>query len=187
MNKKGFTLIELLVVISIIGLLSSVTLAAIQSARTKADDTQRNRLAEEYQKALTLYYDDHDSYPYPAGLSDDWRCLGDYIDNICGFVSQSWPQGTIPEESQINNALTPQYFSVLPLAKPFTFDFLGDLETFEGPIYKCFSYSSLTPPRCEEGLLQWMLTNPSSICAMGATQFSWEGDPLGITCNLHIK
>ena len=36
--KKGFTLIELLVVVAIIGILSSVALASLNSARTKAAD-----------------------------------------------------------------------------------------------------------------------------------------------------
>ncbi len=40
-SKKGFTLIELLVVISIIGLLSSVLLSAMNSGRTKAQDARR--------------------------------------------------------------------------------------------------------------------------------------------------
>ncbi|MCF7795467.1 type II secretion system GspH family protein, partial [Patescibacteria group bacterium] len=39
-NKKGFTLIELLVVISIIGLLSTISVVALNGARKKGRDAK---------------------------------------------------------------------------------------------------------------------------------------------------
>ena len=41
MRKKGFTLIELLVVIAIIGLLSTLAVVSLNSARGKARDAKR--------------------------------------------------------------------------------------------------------------------------------------------------
>ena len=40
-NKRGFTLIELLVVIAIIGLLSTMAVVSLNSARLKARDAKR--------------------------------------------------------------------------------------------------------------------------------------------------
>jgi general secretion pathway protein G len=63
MNKKGFTLIELLVVIAIIGLLSTLAVVALGSAREKARDSKRLSDLKQVQTALELYYTDNNGYP----------------------------------------------------------------------------------------------------------------------------
>ncbi len=63
MNKKGFTLIELLVVIAIIGLLSTLAVVALGSAREKARDSKRLSDLKQTQTALELYYTDNNAYP----------------------------------------------------------------------------------------------------------------------------
>ncbi|MBU2542039.1 prepilin-type N-terminal cleavage/methylation domain-containing protein [Patescibacteria group bacterium] len=66
MNKKGFTLIELLVVIAIIGLLSTLAVVALGSAREKARDSKRLSDLKQTQTALELYYTDNSAYPTAA-------------------------------------------------------------------------------------------------------------------------
>jgi type II secretion system protein G len=54
--KRGFTLIELLVVIAIIGILSSVVLASLSTARLKANDAQTKENIHSVQTALENYF-----------------------------------------------------------------------------------------------------------------------------------
>jgi len=68
-RQKGFTLIELLVVISIIGLLASVVLVALNGARVKARDTKRKADISQLQKALELYYNENNQYPGSGGAT----------------------------------------------------------------------------------------------------------------------
>lgn len=62
-NQKGFTLIELLVVIAIIGLLASVVLLALGSARQKSRDAKRLGDVRQLASAMELYFNDNNSYP----------------------------------------------------------------------------------------------------------------------------
>ena len=56
-KNQGFTLIELLVVIAIIGVLASVVLASLNTARKKSRDARRIADIKQIQLALELYFD----------------------------------------------------------------------------------------------------------------------------------
>ena len=64
-NKKGFTLIELLVVIAIIGLLATLSVIALNTARVKARDARRVSDIKQMQTALEMYFDSNNGN-YPA-------------------------------------------------------------------------------------------------------------------------
>ncbi|MBI5221576.1 MAG: prepilin-type N-terminal cleavage/methylation domain-containing protein [Candidatus Magasanikbacteria bacterium] len=96
MNKKGFTLIELLVVIAIIGLLSTLAVVALGSARVKARDSKRLADLKQLGTALELYNNENSGYPSGASLNlgtgsgaclnaSGWQtagCSGAFMDNV---------------------------------------------------------------------------------------------------------
>lgn len=80
-DKKGFTLIELLVVIAIIGLLATLSVVALNSARAKARDARRLADIKAISTALDLYFDDYGDYP-PNTEADVNGCDGSTIGNF---------------------------------------------------------------------------------------------------------
>jgi len=62
-TKQGFTLIELLVVIAIIGLLSTLSIVALNSARAKSRDARRVSDIKQTQTALELFFNEAGYYP----------------------------------------------------------------------------------------------------------------------------
>lgn len=64
---RGFTLLELLVVIGIIAILSTLAIAAVNTARAKARDVKRMHDIRQIGKALDMYYADYGKYPGSIG------------------------------------------------------------------------------------------------------------------------
>jgi len=104
MNKKGFTLIELLIVIAIIGLLSTLAVVALGSARVKARDSKRLADLKQLQTALELFYTDQNAYPAGSAVA-----LGDATHaclNAAGFAATGCADpymGQVPLDPQSGN------------------------------------------------------------------------------------
>lgn len=93
-NKKGFTLIELLVVIAIIGLLSTLAVVALTSARTKARDSKRVADMKQVQTAMELYYSTNVAYPVCTGAVSGCTALSP--DFLPGVANLKDPGGATP-------------------------------------------------------------------------------------------
>ncbi len=91
-KNKGFTLIELLVVIAIIGLLASVVLLALNSARQKSRDAKRLADIRQLASAMELYFNDVNSYP------------------------TSVAQNPLPQTGFGSPSITPNYIGIIPQA-----------------------------------------------------------------------
>lgn len=99
-RNKGFTLIELLVVISIIGILSSVLLVSLNSARSKARDARRLADIRQVQLAMELFYNDNLSYP------DDGGATPTMTDGTPAFSALIvlWPTAPTPADGTCSSA-----------------------------------------------------------------------------------
>ena len=103
MNKKGFTLIELLVVIAIIGILSSIVLVSLGSAREKARDARRMSDIRQVVTAQQMYYGDQEAYFTNDGVADGIPAIGTYL------IALDDPQST-KHYVWINNTANDQAF-----------------------------------------------------------------------------
>ena len=108
-TSKGFTLVELLVVIAIIGLLSTLAVVALNSARQKSRDSKRVADMKQIQTALELYYADNNAYPGDPATATDALGNGTAV-KLCnggwqasGFSCTTTYMGLVPKAPTPND------------------------------------------------------------------------------------
>jgi len=78
-KQKGFTLVELLVVIAIIGVLATLVLLQLGTARARARDTKRITDINQIRTAVESYFEDNGG-TYPTTI--DQTTLGKYLTKV---------------------------------------------------------------------------------------------------------
>ena len=126
-QKRGFTLIELLVVISIIGLLSSVVLASLNTARIKGRDARRISDLRQVQTALALCYEKTGSFAingetkisspcYREGFTDS-DLVGSWATQCSEFLPKLPvdPSSSVPYQYAIHTSSDDQHVALLAI------------------------------------------------------------------------
>jgi len=167
-KDKGFTLIELLVVISIIGLLSTLGMVALGSARERSRDAKRVADIFEVRNALEMYYVENSSYPETS----DWLTLGS-LDSAtqCLDLTSGWNTFATCDSARLTMGTVP--FD--PMSGTFDYNYVS-LDTFDDDCYVIAFY-------IENGAGEldgpgWWYIDPDSrsqsldtLCASGITGF----------------
>ena len=81
---RGFTLVELLVVVAIIGLLATLSVLALGSARVRARDAKRLADLKTTQTALELFNNDQGGYPVNAAGIEVGSANARVLTNVAG-------------------------------------------------------------------------------------------------------
>lgn len=104
--QRGFTLIELLVVIAIIGILASVVLASLNSARDKGTDAANKSNLNNIRAQAEIVYDDdgdYDAVCTDANVSEAISAAG----ATCNDSTSAWAASV-----ELVSASTTQYYCV---------------------------------------------------------------------------
>ncbi|MBI4099289.1 type II secretion system protein [Candidatus Parcubacteria bacterium] len=137
-GERAFTLVELLVVIAIIGILATIVLVSLNTARIRARDTKRLGDIRQIQLALELFADSHNQV-YPNGtaggeeLTGTTRCDSDAGTTDCGLAAADACgtrscMSTVPRDPTGTSPANKYWYTFSPAGAPTDYHLGANLE-----------------------------------------------------------
>jgi prepilin-type N-terminal cleavage/methylation domain-containing protein len=168
-KDKGFTLIELLVVVAIIGLLSSIVLSSMNTAREKSRDAKALQERHSIELAVSLFVSEEGTYPDPGDIN--LHCLAEEGCILAGSNVSKSASGDIAFKIMKNK------FALLPKAEALIGgnitgsissnpEVVINLIAYRGPFYQCTARSGNS---CSSARL--ILTINNSSCSSGSSVY----------------
>ena len=172
-RRKAFTLIELLVVIAIIGLLSTIVLGSLSSAREKARDAKKGEMAKQWEIAIESYYFDNNTYPASSSTGQEYDCLGEGYPVLSGGYECVLVGNEYSGVNSVNTLLSSDY-PALPISdEKMPFVVAGQDYDYRGIGYmrcdsdNCANDTNYTGNKTNHYELIWYLENDGSDCIVG--------------------
>ena len=123
---RGFTLLELLVVIAIIGLIASLTIATLSTARARSRDAKRLQDVKTIQNALNLFAATERVFPNPTATGG--LCLTG-VDAISKLLIDADSLSSMPKDPQHDGC-------AVPSTKPDETHYHYHYESIDGTTFK---------------------------------------------------
>lgn len=161
-KSKSFTLIEMLVVVFIIGILATLIIISVSSARAKGRDTKRVADLKSIQTALEMFYEVNGKYPTTDGATPDIN------PDQTGSYSTTWVDSKVALEWE--NGLGSQSFLgkyISPLPKEPT---PGSITIVNGTAPTAPSTSPCTSPTTNTGNAYYLYRSNGSSYKLLARQ-----------------
>lgn len=184
-KARAFTLIELLVVIAIIGLLSSIVITSLNTARAKAADAQRMASVKQIQQALELFFQANGRYPghqdpgmssyatapyngAECGYQNDWCDLEAALAPYIGSLPRDTGSANMSDRRYVykRNALRPDLYGLAVALETSNAASVGD-GGYYTQLYEVGSLLQYCKQSYSGSNANWMNWNGSSLCVGG--------------------